>query len=126
MLADDQSMRSFCLQHGLDNARISAWEQGTTDPSIEQMRQVADGLSLTLGQVLVIAGYGTPDDFGGAEPPPPAPPVASIDYALDHDPDLSDFARRTLREMLGSIRAVESGAADTVRSRSRKRGGRRA
>ena len=121
MVAPGQSMRSFCLEHGLDNARISAWESNPSDVSIDRMREFAEALGLTLGQVMVIAGYGDEDDFGGATPPAPAAPNVSIDFALEHDPELSDFARRTLREILESIRAVERGAVESVIIRPSKR-----
>ena len=115
LLAPGQSMRSFCLEHGIDNARGSAWESSPGDVSIDRMRELANALGLTLGQVMVIAGYGTPDDFGGATPPEPTAPVVSIDVAIDHDPELSEFARRSLREILSSLRVLESGTASAVR-----------
>lgn len=121
MLAPGQSMRSFCIEHGLDNARVSAWESAPGDVSIDHMRAFGDALDLTLGQVMVIAGYGTEDDFGGIEPPEPAAPNVSLDFALEHDPELSDFARRTLRDMLASIRAVEAGQVESVRRAPAKR-----
>lgn len=126
MLAPGQSMRSFCAERGLDNARISAWESNGGDVSIDHMRTYGDALGLTLGQVMIAAGYGDEDDFGAAPPPPVAPNV-SIDFAIEHDPDLSDFARRTFREMRATIRAVESGQVESVsnaggKPRARRRG----
>lgn len=115
MLAPGQSLRSYCLEHGLDNQRVSKWETSTGDVSIESMREFGDALGLTLGEVMVIAGYGEPGDFGGASPAGPVAPVIDVDVAIEHDPNLTDFQRRTLRDMLAAMRAVESGEVDEVK-----------
>src|SRR5690349_21707177 len=92
-----QSVRAFCLEHGLDNQRVSAWESAR-DVSIDSMRDFGEKFALTLGQVLVIAGYGTPDDFGGATPPVPKPPAPpNVVEAINHDPSLSDGERAYLQ-----------------------------
>jgi hypothetical protein len=106
----------------------SVWETSSGDVSIESMRDFGNALGLKLGQVLIIAGYGTEADFDGATAPEPPAPVVDVDLAIDADPDLSDFQRRMLRDMLAGMRAVESGqaaAAEIKTATPRKRGGRR-
>lgn len=122
MLAPGQSLRSFCLERGLDNQRLSKWEQAaSSDVSIDSMRDFAQSLGLTLGEVMVIAGYGTPDDFGGASPSAPVGPVVDVDVAIDHDPNLSDVQRRALRDVLSAMRQVESGATAAALATNAKR-----
>lgn len=117
-LAPGQSMRSFCLQHGLDNQRISVWETTSGDVSIDSMREFGDKLGLTLGQVMVIAGYGTEDEFGGATPPAPTPPPpVSVDDAIERDPELSDVERDLLRNLRAFSRGDKRGI-DTVTIRA--------
>lgn len=97
-LAPGQSMRAFCRDHGLDNALVSAWKSGR-GVDLDSARRVADALGLTLGQVLVVAGYGEPSDFGGAVPPEPVAPIVDVDYAIEHDPNLTDAERALLRQV---------------------------
>jgi hypothetical protein len=113
-------MRAFCQAHGIDNALVSGWKAGR-GADIESLRRLADGLGLTLGQVLVIAGIGTPDDFGGATPPEPRPPAPpSVDEAIERDPTLTTAERQVLREVRRFTRSQEAGV-DTVTVRATKR-----
>lgn len=118
-LAPGQSMRSFCLQHGLDNQRISVWETTSGDVTIDSMREFGHALGLTLGQVMVIAGYGSEDEFGGAPPPAPpvVPPVVSVDEAIERDPELSPAERDLLRNLRAFSRGDKHGI-DTVTIRA--------
>lgn len=116
-LAPGQSMRSYCIAHGLDNQRISVWEKGGTDPTLENMRAYGEGLGLTLGQVLVIAGYATEDELGpGSRPPAAQAPVVDAAFAIQHDPNLSEFARSTLMELLDRILRYENGEISAAES----------
>lgn len=109
-------MRAFALENGLDHASISRWK--TSDPGIEAMRQVAATLNMRLGEVLIIAGYGTPDDFGGIQPTPPAPP--NVAHAIEYDPSIPEILRTTLR----SAMALYEGAMPGPDGRT-PRGGKR-
>lgn len=82
--AAGQSVRAYCAERGFDDARISRWKTSARDPQFSLMREFGDAFGLNLGQVMVIAGYGTPADFGdGAEPPEPvAPEPPDLDAAL--------------------------------------------
>lgn len=104
-LAPGQSIRSFCAEHRLDPTRISAWRHAS-GVSIEQMREFADAVGLRLGQVMVIAGYGTPEDFGEGSkpPPPPEPPPLDVHYAIQHDPSLTKEEREVLESALALVR----------------------
>lgn len=95
-----ESMRSFAQTRGIDHQAISRWRTG--DPSIEAMRQIADGLSKPLGEILIIAGYGSAEDFGGMHPTPPKAP--SLEDAIAHDPTLTPGLRRALQEILDLAR----------------------
>lgn len=61
-LRGETSVREFARTHGLDFQAISRWKNGES-PSLSLLRQVADGLEVTLGQVLLEAGWGTAEDF---------------------------------------------------------------
>lgn len=103
-LAGDQSMRSFAQSKDIDVPSITRWR--SSDPSIEGLRQVAIGLGKPLGEILIIAGYGTPEDFGGMDAPPPTPP--SVRDAIEHDPSLTPAQRDAFRVLFTALTEVTS------------------
>lgn len=101
-LRGTQTMRSFVLLNNIDYSSVMRWQTG--DPSMDSLRQVADGLGRPLGEILIIAGYGDASDFGGIEARKAQPPSAA--HAIDHDPTLSDHEREALRTVLALARNV--------------------
>lgn len=104
-------------QHpAIQGPTVSRWKAGSI-PSLPAMRAVADALGVTMLDVLVASGVVDPKDAKRElrEPPPP-----SIDAAIAKDPELTDLQRRTLGDILESLRAVEGGQASR-RRRTHKR-----
>lgn len=107
--AHDTNQNAWCDQHpGIQAPTVSRWRTGT-EPRLSALRDVADALGRPLLEILVAAGILTPEEAGGYVVP--APEVPSIDAAIKLDPNLSDLQRRTLRDILKSLRDVESGRA---------------
>lgn len=98
------SVREFARQHGLDHARISLWGNGTR-PSYEHLRPVADACGVTLGELFVIMGVGTLDDFAIRTPPP------SLEDAINRgdDPWLNDEGRAMFRDLVRVLKRVHEG-----------------
>lgn len=98
------SMRQFAIQHRFDHNWVSQWrnEDSPRPVRIEQMRAIADGLGLPLGEILVAAEFGTPDDFGGVRLPDPKLP--DIDDAIKRDPTLTKSERRALKGVRDAIK----------------------
>jgi hypothetical protein len=126
LLAPGQSVRDFCARRGLDNARVSAWRKGT-DVTVDQMREFGLALGLRLGQVMVIAGYGTAADFGeGAVPPPPPPaplpppPAPTIEELLDAE-GFTVEEKEAVINLVNLLRGARSGRSGTYVSRRSKR-----
>lgn len=100
------SVREFARQHGLDHARISTWGNGTR-PSYEHLRPVAEAAGVTLGELFVIMGVGTEDDFAIRTPPP------SLEDAIDRgtDPWLDDEGRAMFRDLVRVLKRIGEGEA---------------
>jgi hypothetical protein len=96
---------------GIQGATVSRWKSGTV-PSLQAMRSVADALGISIVEVLKIAGVVREGEDGHGEVIVPAPP--SIDVAIAQDESLSPLARKTLRDILAAIRAVERGESSEV------------
>lgn len=123
-LADEngKSMRQFCQDIGFDAARVSSWRTAKEDPNIPSIIKLAECLRISLGQILLIAGYATSEELGGAKvPEPPAQPQVSVDDAIDRDDSLDLDQRRVLKEFTAFVRAGGE-ARVTVRNRRGKRG----
>lgn len=109
-----QSVRSFALERGLDDARISAWRRGGT-PTLEQLRDVADAVNVHLGDVLIAAGLARPDELVVSEPREAPPP--NIDDAISRDPSLTDGEREILRTVRKVAKDAAAGQARNTRQR---------
>lgn len=90
-LRGDMSVREFARQHRLDNTRISAWRGGAT-PRLDHLPAAAEGLGLTVGELLLVMGIGQPEDFTTR--------VASVADAIEADRTIDDELRQMLREVL--------------------------
>jgi transcriptional regulator with XRE-family HTH domain len=66
-LRGDISMRRFMDARNYDDARVSQWRLGKP-PSIGHMRELADALGMSLGEILIRARYGTLQDFTVIQP----------------------------------------------------------
>lgn len=97
----------FAASLGLTGQRITAWRKGD-NPTLGQLRRVADGLGLTLSDVLIIAGYATAQDFDGSRAPEP-PKAPSLVEALETDPALSEPERTALRIVVNAILETRDG-----------------
>lgn len=120
--AGDRSMRQFCLDRGLDDALMSKWRTSTGDVTIEQMRRFGECLDLRLGQVIVIAGYGTPEDLGeGAVPPEPQPVPPTTIEGLLREEFSAEEAQHVLHfiELLRGAQAGRSGEYSASPARRR-------
>lgn len=117
-----QSVRSFALDRGLDDARIAAWRAGGT-PRLEQLREVADALNVHLGDVLLAARLATADELVVSAPRETPPP--SIDEAIEQDPTLTDGERDVLRTVRRAVRDAATGKAKNTRQRVEVRRSRR-
>jgi hypothetical protein len=111
------TMRQFALSIGYDYQRIHQWN-GHREPSIEHMRELADALGRPLGEVLVGAEYGTPDDFGGVLPPPPELPIRE---AIQRATDVDDAYKTNLFTMMDLLNSGRSVEAEPVKASGRKR-----
>ena len=79
------------------------------------MRSVADALGVPAIDVLIAAGVVDPAE---AKRKPVAPPAdVSVDAAIENDTSLTDLQRRTLRDILRSLREVEGGRSSRARGR---------
>lgn len=118
-----ESLRAFCISRGIDYNRAVQWQSGA-EPRMGHLQRVAEALGLTLLQVLVIAGFISEDEAGGAGVVPPRP---SLDEAIAYDGSLSEDSKDTLRRIVAGLRAVESGEAEQakVTKRTTRRAGRR-
>lgn len=116
----DLSIREFSRLHGLDHARVSTWGSGSR-PSWEHLSPTAEGLGITLGELLVIMGVGKPEDFTVVAAQP------RVAEAIETDPDLTDAERAMLRDLLAMFDQVREGknsitvSNDTPKKRSRPR-----
>lgn len=95
-----QSLRAFALERGLDDARMSAWRAGAT-PRLDHLRTVAEGLGVSLAEVLIRCGLTTREEVQIVQADP-APP--DIDLAIETDPRLSDDQRAALRGVVAAFR----------------------
>jgi transcriptional regulator with XRE-family HTH domain len=57
---------------GVDDSMISKWRRGLAGPDPKSLRRVAESLELPILEVLVAAGWITPEEAGQ----PPAPPAS--------------------------------------------------
>lgn len=93
---------------GIAGSDVSRWRTGT-EPTIEKFRAVANGLNVSIVDVLLAVGVLTRDDIDRE----PAPiPVPDLDAAITADPRLTDWSRRHIRDIIASIIAVQSGQSD--------------
>jgi hypothetical protein len=116
-LRGEQSMRQFCKEHGLDDSLLSKWRTSTGNVTVEQMRLYGERLGLRLGQVMVIAGYGAPEDFGeGAVPPPPEPTAPpDLDEALAAAGLTDEQDRASVVRIVGQMIAADERARNQRR-----------
>lgn len=115
-LRGEQSIRAFAESKGIDHNAIHRWRTGDK-PKIDGLRRVADALEMPLGDILIIAGYATPDDFDGTKPRPAKAP--SLADAIEYDPTLSPDTRQMLRLFLGQVSEVASKDGRTGKGRKR-------
>lgn len=120
-LAGSESMRAFCLRHGIDNARVSQWRKGIT-PSMEQLVALARATATPLPVVLVRGGYCTREDFGLSgvviEREVRVERVQlSVEDAITADRDLDAGQRRWLLDCIAIARSARTGTLRARKSR---------
>lgn len=88
------SVRQFAMAAGLDHSRISTWARGAT-PTLENLRVVADALSMPLGELLIFIGAGTAEDFtvSGSS-------TATVRDAVELGIGLTETDQKMLRDFL--------------------------
>lgn len=113
--AEGTNANAWVNQHpAIQGPTVSRWKTGSV-PSLANMRAVADALGVPMIDVLIAAGVLDGDELN-REPVAPATP--SVDVAIEVDPNLTDLQRRTLRDILASLRAVEAGQTERKRGRT--------
>jgi hypothetical protein len=113
LLGPGQSMRNFCQSIGFDPERISAWRKSPRDPEISSLQKLGQCLDLSLGQVLVIAGYGTPEELCGATPPArPEPPEPLTVAESVQQSDLPADRKKILFDILAAFDLIDAGAKE--------------
>lgn len=115
-LRGEQSIRAFATSKGIDHNAIHRWRKGGK-PEIDGLREIANALDMSLGEVLIIAGYATPKDFDGTKPRPAQGP--SLKDAIEYDPTLSPDTRQMLRLFLSQVSEVAPKDGRTGKGRKR-------
>lgn len=87
---------SWCLKHGIRANTVYRWK--AMEPSMDMMKAVARGLGRSLLDVLIIAGYVSPEEANGHVP---APRPVSVEAAVNNDPRLSEAAKRSVLTVYG-------------------------
>jgi hypothetical protein len=113
---------AWCREAGLADSTVMRWGQGV-EPDMRNLRMVAQGLGRRLVDVLLAAGYLSPDDVGGH-----VPELSSrIDFetALLIATGISDEERAAHLKLREAYQLVESGRASrvTVRGGGSKKDG---
>lgn len=116
MIPAGQSVHEWCEARGIDDRMISRWKTKGGDIKVGTARDLASALGLTLGQVLVVAGYVKQRDMEGAPPPKPTPPPPpTVADAIERDPSLNEHEREVLRNILAMFPQVRAGRGGTRR-----------
>lgn len=108
------SMRAFCKAIGFDQERVSNWKTAKGDPELSTLVTLAECLNISLGQLLVIADYGTPEQLCGATPPPITAAPATLEQLIK----ASGFTDEQEHHLLGLVRLFQE--ANTPKPRPRR------
>lgn len=87
---------------GVDSSTISNLKGSTYEPGLKVLRKLAKPLGLTLGEVLVAAGVGKPEDFTITTAAPLRPSLQRAQDRFD-DPNLSDKRKAKLDQYLDEV-----------------------
>lgn len=94
---------AWCRQADLPDSTVHRWSQGH-EPDMKSLRAVATALERPFTDILLAAGYVTPEELGGALLSPRKPPT--LDEALKLDPELiaDPGQQELLTQVVDSIR----------------------
>jgi len=90
---------------GVDQSVISRWLNEGRTPQVDQLRKIATPLRATMLDLLIAAGYVSPDELGVTETPSSAV-VADVAEAIKGDAALIDEARLHLLNQYELLRRL--------------------
>jgi len=90
---------------GVDQSVISRWLNEGRTPQVNQLRKIATPLRATMLDLLIAAGYVSPDELGVTDTPSSAV-VADVAEAIKRDADLIDEARLHLLNQYALLRRL--------------------
>jgi len=105
---------AWCREVGLADSTVMRWGQGT-DPDFRNLELVAAGLGRRMVDVLLAAGYLTPDEVNGHVPVQSS--RLDIDTALRTATGVSDAERDAHMQLRKAYQLIESGQATRVTAR---------
>lgn len=111
-LANGLTRRAWCRAAGLPDSSVGRWRDGV-EPEIASLKKVARGVQRPLVDLLLIAGYLSPEELAG--PTPPEIQTFNVERAIRLDPGITEAEREALMAIHRAISAVESGSSRSVR-----------
>lgn len=105
---------AWCRIHRLADSTVLRWSQGY-EPSMENLRVVADIVRVTLPQLLVVCGYIDARTSKINSPAPRERP--SVAEAIELDSSIDENERQALRLMHEAFTSAKDGRKRTTRIR---------
>jgi transcriptional regulator with XRE-family HTH domain len=100
---------------GIAQSLVSRWLNGKTLPSIEALRAIAEPLGVPMRDLVVRAGYMTPDEVGLEDEPVPPTSKHSIEDEIRADARIRPDRKEALINLLEALREEDSGGGTSVR-----------
>lgn len=106
LVALGEAPTSWARRHDITASNLGKWRDGDMDPTLPALEDVAAALGRPLVDLLIAAGYITPDEVGGRTVMPTPPP--DVSHAIENDSSLTEVERQVLRSAV----ALAIGARD--------------